>query len=82
MTRHKVVIAGSYSQALRWCNENGFNPHEVVVLVNTGDENKVRGMILTDDDVAYAEGFGTLPPDRLFAFEQTIAFCQRGEHRG
>ncbi len=77
MSQRKVVIAGRYADVLRWLRENpDVNPRHVIALVGPGDENKVRGLRLTDDEVAYASGWSSLPADRLFAFEQQIKWCQ------
>jgi hypothetical protein len=73
----RVLVAGSYHQAKQWCAENGVNVLKVQVLCRMGDEQRIRGMILTDEDVTYVYGWPSIPQDTLVAFEQTIRTCKR-----
>lgn len=76
--RRKIIVAATYHAFKAWCREHDLDHRSprVVCLTRPEDVNRIRGLILTDDDVAYAGDWRTRGDDLAY-IEEWIRMCKR-----
>ena len=76
--RKKIIVASTYHAFKAWCLDHDVNPlnPRLICLSRREDVNRIRGLILTADDVAYAGDWRSRGDDLAY-IEEWIRMCTR-----